>query len=87
MAFRSVVLCKSATDQTCYAYLLYVSLQAVVTELPSMSRADRENSVQVLFETLHVSKLALVHQANLTLHTYGQNTGVVVDVGHECIGA
>ena len=60
--------------------------QAVVTELPSMSKVDRQTCAQILFETFQVPKLALVNQAVLTLHVYGEQTGVVVDIGHECTG-
>lgn len=60
--------------------------QAMVTELPSMSKVDRQQCAQILFETFQVPKLALVNQAVLTLHVYGEQTGIVVDIGHECTG-
>jgi actin-related protein len=52
------------------------------TEPPNISHAQREKFAQVLFEKLKVPHVCFKNSAVLALHSYGQKTGLIVDIGN-----
>ena len=58
----------------------------LATELPGSTMREKERYTQVLFEELGASSVLLVNQAYAALTAFAENTGVVVDLGHETIG-
>ena len=60
--------------------------QVLATELPGSTMREKERYTQVLFEELGASSVLLVNQAYAALTAFAENTGVVVDLGHETIG-
>jgi len=59
----------------------------LAAEPPRTSKMEKERYTQMMFEELHASSVALVSQAQLTLTTFAESTAVVIDLGHETIGA
>ncbi|MFD8954239.1 hypothetical protein ACFV0B_35890 [Streptomyces xanthophaeus] len=53
----------------------------LLSEPPLSTRADREKTVRVMFETFDVPACSLVMAQELALYSAGRVTGVVVDVG------
>jgi actin, other eukaryote len=54
----------------------------ITSEPPGTTRAQREKFAEIFFEKFKVPYLYLKNQAVLALHSYGQKTGLVADIGH-----
>ena len=53
----------------------------MLTEPPNNPKANREQLVEIMFETFKVPKLYLGNQAVLSLYATGRTTGTVLDCG------
>ncbi len=53
----------------------------LLTEAPTVSKADRETMVRIMFETFHVPAMFVINPAILSLYATGRTTGLVVDIG------
>ncbi|KAF5302067.1 hypothetical protein FQR65_LT08617 [Abscondita terminalis] len=53
----------------------------ILTEPPINSKANREKTTQVMFETFDVPAMYLANQGVLSLYASGRTTGVVLDIG------
>ena len=59
----------------------------LITDTPLSSRKHRQETAQILFETLNVPALYISIQATLALYAAGRTTGLVVDVGESSMHA
>jgi actin-related protein len=57
----------------------------MLSRLPSISKSQTEDLAQMFFEHFDSPQLAIMPQSTLSLYCFGVTTGVVVDIGHECI--
>ncbi|CAK89245.1 unnamed protein product (macronuclear) [Paramecium tetraurelia] len=55
----------------------------LLTEVPINPNANREKTMQILFETFQAPLISLVNKAVLPLYAVGKLTGVVVDSGQD----
>lgn len=53
----------------------------LLTEAPTVSKADREKMVRIMFETFGVPAMFVINPAILSLYATGRTTGLVVDIG------
>ena len=53
----------------------------MLTEPPNNPKANREQLVEIMFETFKVPRLYLGNQAVLSLYATGRTTGTVLDCG------
>ncbi|XP_054161001.1 actin, clone 302-like [Oppia nitens] len=75
--------------ETVWHHTLYNELRAIterhpilLTECPLNPKANREKSVQIMFETFDMPAMYLANQAVLSLYASGHITGIVVDSGY-----
>ncbi|XP_006893073.1 PREDICTED: uncharacterized protein LOC102858109 [Elephantulus edwardii] len=57
-------------------------LAVLVADSPVSPRTNREKVAELLFEHFHVPAMQTVHQALLTLYSYGRTTGLVLGSGY-----
>ena len=55
----------------------------LMTEPPLNPKANREQTVKIMFEQFKVKGLSLAVDGFLALHSTGNSTGLVVDFGHD----
>lgn len=53
----------------------------LLTEVPQVSKGNREKMIQIMFETFNVPSFYVGIQAALSIWASGNNTGLVIDIG------